>query len=134
MRIYYKHISIILHIFSGAKSRSQFLSDFLQILTHCRITSSRVCYLKSAKSVGNFRFYEEPCVRMCITSAPFMTSEGREFKPHFGRFFQIFWGERGQILTNSDLLGTNLILFFSIKDVTSDLVEKIWKKGCNHIF
>ena len=40
---------------NAALSRSQFCSDFLQILGRVSKTSSRVCYWKSAKSVNNFR-------------------------------------------------------------------------------
>ena len=56
-------MAAILHVLSGTLSRSQFLSDLLQNWTWCRITSPLVFNLKSAKSVGNFRFYEESRVR-----------------------------------------------------------------------
>ena len=126
-------MAAILHVFSGALSRSQFLSDLLQNWTWCRITSPLVFNLKSAKSVGNFRFYEEPRVR--TRAAPFMTSEGQEFNPYLGRFFGfcVFLCE-WSFLTNSDLLVTNLIIFFFIKDVTSDLVGKISKNGRNCVY
>ena len=81
-------MAAILHVFSGALSRSQFLSDLLQNWTWFRITSPLIFNLKSAKSVGNFRFYEEPRVR--TRAAPFMTSEGQEFNPYLGRFFRFF--------------------------------------------
>ena len=56
-------MAAILYFSRAAVSRSQFWSDFVQIWTQCSLTMSRVCYWKSAKSVGNFRFYREPRVR-----------------------------------------------------------------------
>merc|ERR1712074_95864 len=41
----------------GALSRSQFCSDFLQILGRVSKTRPTVCYLKSAKSINNFGSY-----------------------------------------------------------------------------
>merc|ERR1712074_51984 len=41
----------------GALSRSQFCSDFLQILGSVSKSQPTVCYLKSAKSVDNFGSY-----------------------------------------------------------------------------
>merc|ERR1711947_24714 len=41
----------------GALSRSQFCSDFLQILGRVSKSQPTVCYLKSAKSVDNFGSY-----------------------------------------------------------------------------
>ena len=47
----------------AALSRSQFWSDFLQNWWGGRKLSSAVCYLKSARSVGNFRQYGGPRFR-----------------------------------------------------------------------
>ena len=58
-----------LHFFVGALSRSQFCSDFLQNWWRGRKLSSAVCYLKSARSVGNFRQYGEPRFRKKIKMA-----------------------------------------------------------------
>merc|ERR1712074_227720 len=46
-----------------ALSRSQFCSDFLQILGRVSRSPSPVCYLKSAKSVDNFGSYDQPRLR-----------------------------------------------------------------------
>merc|ERR1712148_5434 len=47
-----------LQLFSvAALSRSQFCSDFLQILGRVSKSQPTVCYLKSAKSVDNFGSY-----------------------------------------------------------------------------
>merc|ERR1712105_555647 len=53
----------LLLISVGALSRSQFCSDFLQILGRERKTQPSVCYLKSAKSVDNFGSYGLPRLR-----------------------------------------------------------------------
>ena len=53
----------------AALSRSQFCSDFLQNWWVGRKLSSAVCYLKSARSVGNFRQYGEPRFRKKIKMA-----------------------------------------------------------------
>ena len=102
-------------------SRSQFVSDLLQNWTWRWITSPPICYLKSAKSVGNFRFYEEPRAVHDIWRSGVQSL--------LGKLFQIFCG--WSYSTNSDLLVTNLIIFFFIKDVTSDLIGKILKNGRN---
>ena len=62
-------IAAFLHFFVGALSRSQFCSNFLQNLTQDRKLSSTVCYLKSARSVGNFRQYGRPRFRKKIKMA-----------------------------------------------------------------
>ena len=53
----------------AALSRSQFCSDFLQNWWVGRKLSSAVCYLKSARSVGNFRQYGGPRFRKIIKMA-----------------------------------------------------------------
>ena len=49
----------------AALSRSQFCFDSLQIWTQYSLRPSCIWYLKSAKSVGNFRFYYKPRVWLC---------------------------------------------------------------------
>merc|ERR1712240_634048 len=52
------------YVFSvRALSRSQFCSDFLQILGRVSKSQPTVCYLKSAKSVDNFGSYGLPRLR-----------------------------------------------------------------------
>ena len=114
----------ILHVYSRALSRSQFLFDFLKIWNLGRISSPRVCYLKSAKSVGNFRFYKEPRVRMRTTTRRSWHLKVKSSSPTWSAFSDLFLS----YLSHSDLLVTNLIIFFSIKDVTFDLVGKISKQ------
>ena len=63
------NMAAILHFFVGALSRSQFCSDFLQNWWRGRKLSSAVCYLKSARLVGNFRQYGEPRFRKKIKMA-----------------------------------------------------------------
>merc|ERR1712074_465439 len=46
-----------------ALSRSQFCSDFLQILGRVSKSQPTVCYLKSAKSADNFGSYGQPRLR-----------------------------------------------------------------------
>ena len=99
-------MAAILHVFSGALSRAQFLSDLLQNWTWCRITSPLVFNLKSAKSVGNFRFYEESRVR--TRAVPYIWRS--RVQSLLGKLFQIFCG--WSYSTNSDMLVTNLIIFF----------------------
>ena len=56
----FKFDDVIPAILAGsvqALSRSQFCSNFIQSLWRESRTSSRVCYLKSAKSVDNFESY-----------------------------------------------------------------------------
>ena len=53
-------MAAILHFCVAALSRSQFWSDFLQIWTQVSLTHAGVCYWKSARSVGNFRWLREP--------------------------------------------------------------------------
>ena len=79
-------MAAILQVFSGALSRSQFLSDLLQNWTWCRITSPSICHLKSAKSVGNFRFYEEPRVRTRAVHDIWRSG----VHPYLGHFFRLF--------------------------------------------
>ena len=50
-------MAAILHFSYGALSRSQFLSDFLQIWIQVTKLFFTVCYWKSAKSVDKFRRY-----------------------------------------------------------------------------
>ena len=50
-------MAAILHFSYGALSRSQFLSDFLQIWIQVTKLFFTVCYWKSAKSVNKFRRY-----------------------------------------------------------------------------
>merc|ERR1712105_189948 len=61
-----------------ALSRSQFCSDFLQILGRFSKSQPTVCYLKSAKSVDNFGSYGEPRLRrndkMAAKKANFLIS------------------------------------------------------------
>ena len=56
-------------LFVGALSRSQFCSNFPQNLRGGRKMSSAVCFLKSARSVGNFRQYGGPRFRKKIKMA-----------------------------------------------------------------
>ena len=54
---------VILHFFVAALSWSRFCFDFHQNLTQDRKLYSTVCFLKSARSVGNLRQYGEPRFR-----------------------------------------------------------------------
>ena len=72
---------------NAALSRSQFCFDFLQNYRQESLTSSNVCYWKSAKSVDNFRSKKRTafsknrlfCFRACVG--------GPWFDPRFGQIF-----------------------------------------------
>ena len=62
-------MAAILHLFSRALSQTQFCSYFLQNCRQGIKLSSAVCYLKSARSVGNFCQYGGPRLRKKIKMA-----------------------------------------------------------------
>ena len=103
-------IAAILQVFSGALSQSKFLSDLLQNWTWCRVTSPPICYLKTAKLVGNFQFYEEPRVRTRAVHDIWRSGVQSLLGALFQDFFFVL-----SYLTNSDLLVTNHIIFFLTK-------------------
>ena len=92
-------MAAILHFSYGALSRSQFLSDFLQIWIQGIKLFSTVCYWKSAKSVENFWRYNG--------------RKNAKFSPRT-KFSNL--DAKGIINTNPDPQITNLILFCRFND------------------
>ena len=117
-------IAAILHLRVAALSRSQFWSDFLQILIQEAHNSCIVWYWKSARSINNFRskkltaFESHRCLRFRarLRGHGFESQRGQTFAFCFFVILNVICYERSQNRLNDWICYNTLVFlfFFSI--------------------